>query len=61
MWLCFLHITANRDENLSLVIVSIDCGEEESDAKIAVHKIPAIHKGENPSILKEFQGKQNQS
>ena len=51
-----LHISANSNENHSLLIVSIDCDKKRYEENIAVHKVPAIHRGENPAILKEFQG-----
>ena len=44
------------DENYSLLIVSIDCSKKGGEENIAVHKVPAIRRGENPAILKEFQG-----
>ena len=47
---------ANDDENLALVIVTLDCcGKEIDENNISLHKIPAIQRGENPTILKEFQ------
>ena len=50
-------ILVNRDENLALSIVSIDCSKKGTDEDITIHKVPAMPKGEQPTILKEFQGK----
>ena len=47
----------NRDENLALSIVSIDCSKKGTDEDITIHKVPAMPKGEQPTILKEFQGR----
>ena len=49
-------ISANRDENLGLSIVSIDCSKNGTDDDITIHKVPAMPNGEQPTILKEFQG-----
>ena len=49
-------ISANRDENLGLSIVSIDCSKNGTDDDITIHKVPAMQNGEQPTILKEFQG-----
>ena len=51
-----LLISANRDENLGLSIVSIDCSKNGTDDDITIHKVPAMPNGEQPTILKEFQG-----
>jgi len=45
----------NRDENLALSIVSIDCSKKGTDEDITIHKVPAMPKREQPTILKEFQ------
>ena len=50
-------ISVNRDENLALSIVSIDCSKKGTDEDITIHKVPAMPKGEQPTILKEFQGR----
>ena len=52
-----LFISVNRDENLALSIVSIDCSKKGTDEDITIHKVPAMPKREQPTILKEFQGK----
>ena len=50
-------LAANVDENLSLMIVSIDCNSEGDD--IALHRVPFFPRGEQPTLLKEFQGRHN--